>query len=74
VVLKAHAVMKAGGLPPGMKTPLLIGVSVSAALGLAVIAFFLRFLRTHSLNLFVLYRVLLGIVVIALALGRFHAG
>lgn len=73
VVLKAHAVMKAGGLPPGMKTPLLIGVFVSAALGLAVIAFFLRFLRTHSLNLFVVYRVLLGLAVIALALGRFHA-
>jgi undecaprenyl-diphosphatase len=73
VLLKAHAVMKAGGLPPGMKTPLLIGISVSAALGLAVIAFFLRFLRTHSLNLFVVYRVLLGIAVIALALARFHA-
>jgi len=74
VLLKAHAVMKAGGLPPGMKTPLLIGISVSAVLGLAVITFFLRFLRTHSLNLFVLYRVVLGIVVIASALARFHGG
>jgi undecaprenyl-diphosphatase len=74
VLLKAHAVLKAGGLPPGMKTPLLIGISVSAVLGLAVIAFFLRFLRTHSLNVFVLYRVVLGIVVIALALAHFHAG
>lgn len=74
VLLKTHAVMKAGGLPPGMKQPFLIGISVSAVLGLAVIAFFLRFLRTHSLDLFVIYRVLLGIAVIVLALKHFHAG
>ena len=74
VLLKAHAVMKAGGLPPGMKTPFLTGICVSAVLGLGVIAFFLRFLRTHSLNLFVIYRVLLGLVVIGLALGHFRAG
>lgn len=74
VLLKAHAVMKAGGLPPEMKTPFLVGISISAVLGLGVIAFFLRFLRTHSLNLFVIYRVLLGLVVIGLALAHFHAG
>ena len=74
VLLKAHAVMKAGGLPAGMKTPFLVGISISAVLGLGVIAFFLRFLRTHSLNLFVIYRVLLGLVVIGLAVAHFHAG
>lgn len=74
VLLKTHEVMKAGGLPPGMKGPFLIGISVSFILGMAVIAFFLRFLRDHSLNLFVVYRVLLGFVVIALALRHFHAG
>jgi undecaprenyl-diphosphatase len=74
VLLKAHAVMKAGGLPPGMKTPFLVGICVSAVLGLGVIAFFLRFLRTHSLNLFVIYRVVLGLVVIGLAMAHFHAG
>jgi len=73
VLLKAHAVVKGGGLPLGMKEPFLVGISVSAVLGMAVIAFFLRFLRTHSLNLFVVYRVLLGGVVIALALKHFHA-
>jgi len=57
-----------------MKTPFLIGISVSAVLGLAVIAFFLRFLRTHSLNLFVIYRVLLGLAVIGLAMMHFHGG
>jgi undecaprenyl-diphosphatase len=73
VLLKAHAVMKSGGLPPGMKEPFLIGMAVSAVLGFAVIAFFLRFLRTHSLSLFVIYRVLLGMVVIALALMHFRS-
>jgi len=51
-----------------------VGISVSAVLGMAVIAFFLRFLRMHSLNLFVVYRVLIGVVVIVLALKHFHAG
>jgi undecaprenyl-diphosphatase len=74
VLLKAHAVMKAGGLPPGMKTPFIVGISISAVLGLGVIAFFLRFLRTHSLNLFVIYRVVLGLVVIGLAMSHFRAG
>jgi undecaprenyl-diphosphatase len=74
VLLKAHAVMKAGGLPLGMKTPFLFGISISAVLGLGVIAFFLRFLRTHSLNLFVIYRVVLGLIVIGLAMAHFHAG
>lgn len=74
VLLKAHAVMKTGALPPGMKEPFLVGISVSAILGMGVIAFFLRFLRTHSLNIFVIYRVLLGLAVIALALRHFRAG
>ena len=74
VLLKTHEVMKGGGLPPGMKTPFLVGICVSGVLGLGVIAFFLRFLRTHSLNLFVIYRVVLGLVVIGLALAHFRAG
>ncbi|HWC18225.1 MAG TPA: undecaprenyl-diphosphate phosphatase [Terriglobales bacterium] len=73
VLLKTHAVLKAGGLPSGMGTPFALGICLSSVLGLAVIACFLRFLRTHSLNLFVVYRVILGIVVIALALAHFRA-
>src|SRR5262249_12804551 len=42
VLLKTHAVMKHGGLPPGMKEPFLVGISLSFVLGMAVIAFFLR--------------------------------
>jgi undecaprenyl-diphosphatase len=58
---------KEGGIPPDMKLPYLAGVLVSALVGLIVIAFFLYFLRRHSLSVFVGYRIVFGIIVIALA-------
>ncbi len=58
---------KAGGVPPEMKLPYLIGILVSAFVGIIVIAFFLYYLRRHSLSLFVWYRIVFGIMVIALA-------
>ncbi len=48
--------------------PFLVGVLVSAVTGWLVIAFFLRFLRSHTLRFFVYYRVIFGIIVIALAI------
>jgi undecaprenyl-diphosphatase len=62
---------KHGGLSHGMHLPVLVGVVVSAVSGWVVIAFFLQFLRTHTLRFFVYYRIIFGIIVIALAtLGR----
>ncbi len=61
-------VHKAGGLSPDMRMPFLVGVAVSAVTGWIVIAFFLRFLRTHTLRFFVYYRIIFGIIVIALAI------
>ncbi|HEY3455345.1 MAG TPA: undecaprenyl-diphosphatase UppP [Bryobacteraceae bacterium] len=58
---------KEGGVPPGMQMPYLVGILVSGLVGMLVIAFFLKYLRRHSLNLFVAYRVIFGIIVIALA-------
>ena len=66
VLLKAHHLYKTG-MPTGMALPFAVGVIVSALVGYAVIAFLLRYLQTHSLRIFVLYRVILGLVVIALA-------
>jgi undecaprenyl-diphosphatase len=63
----AWDLQKAGGIPPDMKLPYLTGVLVSAIVGVIVIAFFLFYLRRYSLNLFVGYRVVFGIIVIALA-------
>ncbi len=50
--------------------PFLAGMAVSAATGCLVIGLFLRFLRRRSLQFFVYYRVVFGIIVIALAFLR----
>ena len=64
---KGWDIHKHGGIPPDMKMPFLVGTVLSAILGAVVIAFFLRYLRRHSLMLFVYYRIFFGIIVIALA-------
>ena len=47
-----------------------IGFAVSFVSGLAAVAFMVRYLRTHSLSAFVVYRVVLALVIIvALAFG-----
>jgi undecaprenyl-diphosphatase len=58
---------KEGGIPPGMGMPYLVGVVVSAIVGIVVIAFFLKYLKSHTLALFVWYRVIFGIIILALA-------
>jgi undecaprenyl-diphosphatase len=63
---------QAGGLAPEMQGAFLVGVLASAVTGWLVIAFFLRFLRTHTLRFFVYYRVVFGIIVIARAVFLRH--
>ncbi|MGD0498742.1 MAG: undecaprenyl-diphosphatase UppP [Bryobacteraceae bacterium] len=48
----------------------LVGVGVSAVVGCAVIAWFLHYLRRRSLFPFVYYRIVFGIIVLALAFIR----
>lgn len=75
VAKKAYDIHKAGGIPADMKAPIVAGILVSGVLGAIVIAFFLRYLRRASLMPFVYYRIVFGIIVIALAaFFRFHAG
>ena len=63
------------GIPHDMRTALLVGVIVSAITGALTIQFFLNFLRKRSLSFFVWYRVIFGIIVIALAtFFRYHGG
>jgi undecaprenyl-diphosphatase len=61
---------KHGGLGAILNTPFVVGVAVSALTGCAVIAWFLRYLRRSSLLPFVYYRIIFGIIVIALAFIR----
>jgi undecaprenyl-diphosphatase len=66
----AHHLYKAGGIPAGMTMPFIVGIVVSGITGCLVIAFFLKYLREHTLRFFVYYRIVFGIIVIALALFR----
>lgn len=64
---------RAGGIPPGERALFFSSMAVSAATGCAVIAWFLRFLRHRSLRFFVAYRVVFGILILALAFFRWPA-
>ncbi len=64
---KFFDVHKAGGLPPEMRLPYVVGILVSGVVGILVIAFFLKYVRRHSLAVFIWYRIIFGIIVVALA-------
>jgi undecaprenyl-diphosphatase len=59
-----------GGIEPGMMAPFIVGMAVSALSGTLVIAWFLRFLQRRSLYFFIYYRIVFGIIVVALAFFR----
>ena len=68
-------IRKHGGIPPEMRVPFALGIVISGIVGAIVIAFFLQYLRRNTLKPFIYYRIVFGIIVIALAfLFRFHAG
>ena len=69
-LLKLHHVMKEG-LPPGMATPFLVGIAVSAVVGYVTIAWFIRYLTVKTMTVFVVYRILLGLLVLGLG---YYAG
>jgi undecaprenyl-diphosphatase len=62
------------GLMGVLNPTFIVGVAVSTATGWAVIAWFLHYLRRGSLLPFVYYRVIFGIIVLALAIIRRPAG
>jgi undecaprenyl-diphosphatase len=59
----------AGALDLPLST-LLIAIAVSAVVGYAVIGLLLRYLQTRTLKVFIVYRILVGIIVLLLA--AFH--
>jgi undecaprenyl-diphosphatase len=56
-----------GGIPPEMRTAFIVGILVSGVTGCIVIQLFMNFLRRSTLNVFVAYRIIFGIIIIALA-------
>ena len=61
---------KHGGLHGVLNTDFLVGVAVSALTGCLVISWFLHYLRRGGLRPFVYYRIVFGIIVLALAFIR----
>ncbi len=57
-------------VPPEMQTAFVLGIIVSGITGCLTIAMFLKYLRTRSLAFFVAYRIVFGIMVLALAFFR----
>jgi undecaprenyl-diphosphatase len=56
-----------GGIPHDMRVPMAVGILVSAVSGALVIHFFMNYLRRGTLNFFIAYRIIFGIMIIALA-------
>ena len=65
-LLKAHELHKEG-LPTEMRMPFLVGIVVSAIVGYGAISWLIRYLQSNTLRLFVVYRIVVGIIVIVLA-------
>ena len=65
-----HDMYKKGGLHGIFTTEFLVGVAVSAVTGCMVISWFLQYLRRGGLRPFVYYRIIFGIIVLALAFIR----
>ncbi|HEY8019679.1 MAG TPA: undecaprenyl-diphosphate phosphatase [Thermoanaerobaculia bacterium] len=68
-LLEGHKLLK-GGLPPAEALAFGLGIAVSALVGYAVIAWLIGWLRRRSLDVFVVYRVLLGIGILAVVWTR----
>lgn len=58
-------------LPDGSYVPLVVATVVSGAVGYASIWFLLKFLRTHSTGVFIVYRIVVGAAIIFALLGGY---
>lgn len=73
VVVKAYGAI-ADGLPEGVAGPIIFGILASALAGYTAIAWLLRFVRTRSYDIFVIYRVVVGVLLLLLiASGAYDA-
>ncbi len=64
-----------GELPPGSAGPFVVGMIASAVSGFVAIVFLLRYVRTHSYGIFVVYRLIASaIVLLLIATGARGAG
>jgi undecaprenyl-diphosphatase len=64
--LKKALELRHAGIDASQSTAMLLGFLVSFAAGYLTIRFLLRYLQTHSLKVFIIYRVALGVVILFL--------
>jgi undecaprenyl-diphosphatase len=60
------------GLPQDMRLPFLCGALVSALVGYLVIAVLIRYLERRTFKVFVVYRVVLGVILLLLGWGLYR--
>ena len=68
VVFKMAGLIK-DGIPDDLLVPMLVGIVTSGVIGWLAVWGTLKFVRTHSFLPFVVYRVVLGIVVLVIVAG-----
>lgn len=66
VTLKMVNMFRDGGVPEGLLVPMLVGIATSAVAGWIAVWGTLRLVRTKSFTPFVVYRVALGVTVLAI--------
>ena len=62
------------GLPAGTAVPFLAGMVSAALSGLVAIWFVLAYLKRHNFNLFVLYRIVVGVAILILIVAGVRSG
>ncbi len=62
------------GLPAGTATPFLMGMVSAAISGLVAIWFVLAYLKRHDFNLFVIYRIVIGVAILILVVAGVRSG
>jgi undecaprenyl-diphosphatase len=55
------------GLPPDMRLPFCVGIIVSGFVGYAAIWALIRYLKTNSLMVFVIYRIAVGVLILGIS-------
>jgi undecaprenyl-diphosphatase len=62
------------GLPAGTAMPFAVGMLAAALSGIAAIWFTLAYLKRHNFNLFVVYRIVIGVGVLVLIVAGVRSG
>ena len=70
--LKKGLGIRHAGLPHDMRLPFFGGAIISAVVGYLVIAVLIRYLERRTFKVFVVYRVVLGVIVLVLGWGLRH--